>query len=101
MKIQNVDVSVDELKEFQDSFIGSTMANLIGRVLNEVMLEAQGTLENTGAGMDSIRQAQGMLVTIRRFDEITTAIAKRDPEVSDEDILEGETDDLGGADVRF
>lgn len=100
MTIQRVEVTKEELKQFQDEFIGSAMGNLVGRVLNQVMAEAQTVLERCSAGNDTIRQAQGMIAAIRRFDEITAEIAKTDPEKPDDEV--GEDDiERGGIDVSF
>lgn len=101
MMVAGIEVSTEELKDFQDGFLGSRAARVVGLALEEVLKEAQGTLEDCGAGADRIRQAQGMVLAVRRFDEITALMAKADPDAPEKDDGVDETEDKGGTYVDF
>jgi len=100
VKVEGIEFETREVEEFQ-KFLGSVASQVVGRVLNEVMAEAQGTLEHCGAGMESIRQAQGMLAAVRRFDVITASLARVNLEEPEVEYGVDETDDVGGIDVGF
>lgn len=97
---RGLDVSEDDIKEFQANFVGSAMGTLVGRVLSRVVEVAQESLENCGAGDVTMRQAQGAIAAVRMFDEITAAIANENLDEPPEEL--GEDDiSLGGIDVGF
>lgn len=97
--IEGVELPEEAIKEFQESFVGSSMAALVGAVLQRVMMEGQESLTNMGMGEAGLRQAQGIVAAVRRFDEITLAIQNVNLEEDEETT--GEDEDIGGVDVRF
>lgn len=100
MRVAGIEVEKEVLKEFQEGFLGGRVAGLIGQVFNLVIGEAQATLEDCGAGIDRVRQAQGMVLAVRRFDEVTRALAKVDPEGKIDDGVD-EIEEVGGTNVDF